>query len=306
MSLAPLILFVYNRPEHTFNTLEALSKNIDADKTDLFIFSDGPKNEQAIQKITEVRNVVSNVKGFNKVEIITAEKNKGLANSIIGGVTQIINTYGKVIVLEDDLISAPNFLVYMNKALNFYEDYEKVFTIHGYCADIKFPQNYKFDTYFVPTRIGSWGWGTWKNVWETIDWNINDRDTFFKDAVQQKEFNYMGNDLVKMLKKQLANEIDTWDVQFCYHLLKNNAYSIYPVASKIQNKGTGEVGTHNTYTNYFDVELTNVNQVNFNFAVKPDETMVKKLKSFLDYNDSKLNKISQQIRSYIKIKMGNK
>jgi hypothetical protein len=308
MSFAPLILFVYNRPDHTRNTLEALSKNISAEETELFIFSDGPKNEGAVQRINEVRKVLNEYKhkGFKRVEIIAAEKNKGLANSIITGVTSVINEYKRVIVLEDDLLTAPNFLVYMNKALDFYQDYENVYTIHGYCGNIKIPKNYLYDSYFVPTRTGSWGWGTWKNVWEKIDWEIKDRNTFFSNEELVRKFNYMGNDLTKMLQNQLSNKIDTWDVQLCYHLLKNNAYSVYPVLSKVQNKGTGEIGTHNTYTNYFDVELKNIEQMNFNFAKEPDELMIKKLKSFLDFNSSKYNKVMQQIRSFVKIKMGNK
>lgn len=308
MSIAPLILFVYNRPDHTRNTLEALSKNIGAEDTELYIFSDGPKNEQAQPKIDEVRKVIDSYKskGFKRVEIIAAKKNKGLANSIISGVTSIINEYEKVIVLEDDLLTAPNFLLFMNKALDFYKDYENVYTIHGYCGDIKIPKAYQFDTYFVPTRIGSWGWGTWKNVWKKIDWKITDREDFFNNKDMIDKFNYMGNDLTKILRNQLANKIDTWDVQFCYHLLKNNAFSVYPVLSKVQNKGTGEVGTHNTYTNYFDVDLKGTGQKDFNFAKVPDEIMIKKLKSFLDYNSSKINKGMQLLRSYYKIKMSNK
>lgn len=306
MSNAPIILFVYNRPGLTLKTLTALSKNIDADNSNLFIFSDGPKNDKAISKINEVRKIIENVKGFNKVEIIASPKNKGLANSIITGVSQIINIYEKVIVLEDDLISAPNFLLYMNKALEFYKNDSRVYTIHGYCGNIKLPKNYKYDTYFVPTRTGSWGWATWKNVWNKVDWDLKDIDSFFGNKEQVKKFNYLGNDLTKMLKRQIAHEIDTWDAQLCYHLLKNNAYSIYPVNSKIQNNGTGEVGTHNTYTNYFDVDLINSEQIDFNFANNPDENMIINLKSFLDYNNSKLNKISQLIKSNIRLKFGKK
>lgn len=308
MSLAPLILFVYNRPDHTRNTLEALSKNIDAENTELFIFSDGPKNEQARPRINEVRQVINCYKNnrFKKVEIVNAEKNKGLANSIVSGVSSIINEYGKVIVLEDDLLTAPNFLLFMNKALDFYQDYEKVYTVHGYCGNIKIPKKYKYDTYFVPTRIGSWGWGTWKNVWEKIDWDVKDSESFFRNKDLVDKFNFMGNDLTKMLANQLDNKIDTWDVQFCYHLLKNNAFSVYPVLSKVQNKGTGEVGTHNTYTNYFDVELRKTDQEVFNFAKEPDEEMIKNLKAFLDFNSSKINKGMQLIRSFVKIKMSKK
>jgi GT2 family glycosyltransferase len=113
--LSPIILFAYNRPEHTKKTVEALQKNKLAKDSLLYIFSDGPKREDDVPKIKKVRDYIKTIKGFKKVEIFESNKNKGLANSVISGVTKIINKYGEVIVLEDDLITSPNFLVYMNK-----------------------------------------------------------------------------------------------------------------------------------------------------------------------------------------------
>lgn len=114
MKLAPITLFVYNRPDHTNKTIEALKKNKFAKESELFIFSDGPKKQEDASKVKEVRKYLKTIDGFNDVFIKESEKNKGLANSIISGVTEVINKYRKVIVLEDDLITSPVFLEYMN------------------------------------------------------------------------------------------------------------------------------------------------------------------------------------------------
>ena len=121
MTLAPIVIFVYNRPNHTRQTVEALRKNELANESELFIYADAPKNENAVVKVNEVREYIKSVDGFKKVTIIHREKNWGLANSIIDGVTKIVNEYGKIIVLEDDLITSPNFLSFTNQALDFYE-----------------------------------------------------------------------------------------------------------------------------------------------------------------------------------------
>ena len=99
MELAPILLFTYNRPEHTRRTLEALKNNLLAQESELFIFSDAPKSDADKQKVAEVRNLISEVDVFKKVEIIENENNKGLAKNIIEGITDIISKYGKVVLL---------------------------------------------------------------------------------------------------------------------------------------------------------------------------------------------------------------
>src|SRR3989338_525512 len=131
MKLAPITVFVYNRPWHIKQTIESLKKNKEAKKSDLFIFSDGPKNEDDQKKVDEVRKYIKKVNGFKMVTIIERQKNLRLANSIIAGVTEIINKYGKIIVLEDDLIASPYFLKFMNKGLDLYKKEERVASIHG-------------------------------------------------------------------------------------------------------------------------------------------------------------------------------
>lgn len=182
MKLAPITLFVYNRPDHTNKTIEALKKNKFAKESELFIFSDGPKKQEDASKVKEVRKYLKTIDGFNDVFIKESEKNKGLANSIISGVTEVINKYRKVIVLEDDLITSPVFLEYMNFLLNRYEAEKKVYSVTGYNHPekiMKIPKDYKYDIYFNP-RASSWSWGTWKDRWDNVDWEVKDFEDSFR------------------------------------------------------------------------------------------------------------------------------
>ena len=147
MRLTPIILFVYNRPEHTRQTVEYLSKNKLAESSKLFIFSDGPKNDKDKQKVFEVRKYLKRIKGFKEIRIIEREKNLGLANSVISGVSQIFQSFEKVIVLEDDIISSPSFLKFMNDALDFYKADEKIFSVSGYPYPVKISDSYSKDIF---------------------------------------------------------------------------------------------------------------------------------------------------------------
>jgi hypothetical protein len=252
--LAPIVLFIYNRPEHTKRTVEYLLKNTLAGDSSLFIFSDGAKSESDEKKVSTVRDYIKTIKGFHKIEIIEREKNLGLANSVISGVNEAFNLYNKVIVLEDDMISSPYFLKYMNEVINFYEDDLRIYSVTGYTFPIKISKEYMPSVYLAP-RASSWGWGTWKDRWEKVDWDINDFQEFIKDKSKVREFNMGGDDLTRMLKNSISGKIDSWAVKWSYAHFKNNAYCVYPVKSRVQNIGADWSGIHTIKTNKFDVEL---------------------------------------------------
>ena len=130
--IAPIVLFVYNRPYHTKRTIEALQDNTLAKDSELFIFSDAPKSKTSIDDVLAVREIIKEVDGFKKVTVVQRDTNWGLANSIVDGVTDIVNRYGKVIVVEDDMITAKCFLEYMNDSLDKYADAKNVFSISGF------------------------------------------------------------------------------------------------------------------------------------------------------------------------------
>src|SRR5882757_237744 len=165
-NLAPIALFVYNRPEHTRRTISYLQKNLLADESRLFIFSDAPKTDDDKAKVEQVRNFIKDVSGFKSVKIIERKENLGLANSIISGVTQLVAEYGKIIVFEDDLLSSPHTLEYFNEGLTRYAKEEKVMHIGAYMyelADKKLPQT------FLWRAATSWGWATWGRAWNHFE-----------------------------------------------------------------------------------------------------------------------------------------
>lgn len=257
MILSPILLFVYNRPEHTKKTIEALKKNYLAKESELFIFSDGPKKEKDKNSVEKVRNVIKNIEGFKNIEIKNSQSNKGLAKSIISGVSEIINKRGKVIVLEDDLITNPYFLTYMNEALDYYKNNNKIWSISGYCPPIEIPNNYNNDIFLSP-RASSWGWGTWKNRWVLNDWHVKDFSDFIKNKKIHKGFNKGGADMTEMLRSQIEGEIDSWAIRWCYNQFKYNMHTIFPVKSYVDNIGTDGSGTHfKTSNNKYKVDLNN-------------------------------------------------
>ena len=263
--LAPVCLFTYNRPYETRKTIEALQLNYLALESELFIFSDGPKNETVVSKVNEVREFIRNVKGFKSVNLFESKKNKGLSKSIIDGVSQIIKNYGKVIVLEDDLITSPNFLDFMNQALDHYVEKSKIFSISGYGHKIKLPTGYKYDV-LLRGRPYSWGWATWIDRWETVDWDVKDWEKFKINRKQIKAFNSHGSDLYGLLNASMAGKISSWAIRFAYNQFKQGKLTVCPYLSKIKNEGFDESATHckttyNRHKIFFD--LTGKRKFNF-------------------------------------------
>ncbi len=240
------MLFVYNRPDHTRQTIEALKANKLADQSDLIIYSDGAKKQSLQSDVDSVRQYISTVDVFKSVKVIERDKNWGLADSIIDGVTETINKYGKIIVLEDDLVTSKNFLNYMNQSLHFFENKPHIFSINGYNyppSILHIPSAYSNDVYFS-VRPHSWGWATWSNKWEKADWQVKDFKDFISNPNNIKTFNKGGDDLSWMLLKQMMGKIDSWAIRWCFTHYKHNALSVYPVRSQVNNIGHDGSGTH--------------------------------------------------------------
>jgi hypothetical protein len=235
-NMAPICLFTYNRLVETRLTIESLKCNYLATDSELTIFSDGPKNEHSIKAVQDVRDYLKTITGFKNVNIIESLNNKGLARSVIDGVTVLLDNYGSVIVIEDDLITSTNFLSYMNQALNFYSDNENVWSVSGFSFPINYPEGYEFDNSFG-VRASSWGWATWKSRWAKVDWEISDYEEFMMDKAAKKKFKQGGSDLVKMLSNQMSGVIDSWAIRFCYSQFKHEGYDVLPVQSKVVNIG---------------------------------------------------------------------
>ncbi|QCU73927.1 glycosyltransferase [Pseudoalteromonas distincta] len=266
MNCKPICLFTYNRLEETKLTVKHLQKNDLAIESKLYIFSDGAKNESSVNSVEAVRQYLKTVDGFAQVKVIEAPTNKGLAKSIITGVSQVINEYGSVIVLEDDLITATNFLSYMNQALDFYQAQEKVWSVSGFSFPIKYDPDYRFDNSFG-VRASSWGWATWKNRWELVDWDVSDYADFINNNVAKRAFNRGGSDMCKMLDNQITGKINSWAIRFCYAQFKQGQFDVYPVKSKVQNIGFSKNASNTQgMDTRFTTELDDTRKNTFTFS----------------------------------------
>lgn len=261
MQLSPIVLFTYKRLDTLKKTVESLSANLLAGSSDLIIYSDGAKSSNEDVSIAEVRAYLKTISGFNTITIHESTVNKGLANSIIEGVSDVINHYGKIIVLEDDLIVSQNFLAFMNAALDFYEQNSKVFSVSGFGLKVALPKNYDYDVYFTPRGL-SWGWATWKDRWANVDWEVKDFEKLKKDKKARRKFALGGTDLFPMIKKQMEHNIDSWAIRWFYSQFSTGQLTVFPVLSKVKNIGFDVDATHTNAYNRYEILFDSSNQQN--------------------------------------------
>lgn len=246
---APIILFVYNRPEHTQRTVEALLQNLQAKESELFIFSDAPKTPEAADAVHGVRAYIHTITGFRSVKIIEREKNWGLAKSIIEGVSSVINKYGRVIVLEDDLITSIHFLSYMNDALEAYAREDRVMHVSGSTYPIGRMEE---ETFLLRVPL-CWGWGTWARAWCHFRKDISVMEQFSPDMRRQFRFNDTYH-YWDQLEANSRGKIDTWFVYWYATLFLRGGLALFPRESLVQNIGMDGSGVHCGISPAYEVE----------------------------------------------------
>lgn len=252
--LAPIALFVYNRPEHTRRTLAHLQKNLLADESRLFIFSDAAKNNSDREQVNKTREFIQTIDGFKSVRIIERETNMGLANSIIDGVSQLTEEYGKVIVFEDDLLSSPFTLKYFNQALRKYQDDSQVMQIGAYMFPLTAPDALPETFFFRATS--SWGWATWKRAWDCFEPDI---DLLFKqfDKPKIKAFSVEGTmNYWKQLLDFKNKKNNSWAVRWYASVFLNNGLVLYPAKSLVENIGHDGTGVHSNIEDTYQVTIS--------------------------------------------------
>lgn len=252
--LAPIIVFTYNRPHHTRKMLQALENAELAQDSEVFIFSDGAKNALAIEQVNKVRAIIAEPWNFKKITIIERERNVGLAQNVISGVSEIIKQYGKVIVLEDDLEISKVGLQYFNDALVRYAYEEKVMEISGYMYPVKDADKLQ-ETFFFRVA-NSWGWATWERAWNKYCADIDELVADFdKDKIKRFSIDNTEN-FWKQVKEYKAGKINSWAIRWYLTLFNNNGLALYPRQSMIQNMGTDGSGTHSDADTAYYVELS--------------------------------------------------
>lgn len=293
--VAPIAFFVYNRPSHTRQAVEALQRNELASSSELFVFSDGPRAAADVDKVEAVREYLRRISGFKKVTIVERERNLGCACSIIGGITEIVNRYGRIIVVEDDIVTAPYFLRYMNEALTLYQDDEEVACIHGYMYPVKeeLPE-----TFFV-RGADIWGWGTWKRAWDFYEFNAGKLLEKLNASGLVGPFNFDGAaNFTDILEAQVHGKVDTWDVQWCATAYLRGMLVLYPSKSLVKNIGFDSSGTHNRTTENFNVELGQKPVQLQRIPIKENAAVRESLKKFHKNRTSLLNTVINRMRSF--------
>lgn len=239
--LAPILLFAYNRPRHLQYTVEALAHNPLAQESELFVFSDGARTEDDREDVELVRSYIHTIEGFKTVHRIERDRNYGLAANIIDGVTDIVNRYGRVIVLEDDLVTAPGFLQFMNDALDTYADEPRVGHIQAY----DFTQNPRLPETFLIKFTGSWGWATWQRAWQ----HFNPDGQYLLNELHRRHltrrFDFNGKyGFTRMLRRQVEGKNNSWAIRWNASLFLQDILSLNVGRSLVQNEGFDGSGTH--------------------------------------------------------------
>lgn len=241
MKLTPILLFAYNRPDHLKYTVESLLRNRLAKESELFIFSDAPKGEADIERVKEVRAYIHTIEGFKNKTIVEREENWGLAKSVIDGVTTLVEHFGKVIVLEDDLLVAPYFLEFMNDALEVYKDEPRV----GHIQACDFTNDPSLPDTFLIKFTGSWGWGTWDRAWKHFNPNGKQllHELEHRDLTHTFDFNGRYG-FTRMLRRQIAGKNDSWAIRWNASLFLADILSLNVGRSLVRNVGFDGSGTN--------------------------------------------------------------
>lgn len=244
--LAPIALFAYNRPYHVKQTIESLSNNLLAKDSCLFVFSDGWKNETDKEAVLQVRRYLHEITGFKQISIIEAPVNQGLSRSVINGVTEVVNQYGKIIVLEDDLFLSRYFLTFMNEALDKYSTIEEVCNVHGHT----FLKDFGDDTFLI-RHVDSWGWGTWDRAWRYFE---EDGAVLLKQIEElglSKQFDFNNSyHFTKMLEDQVNQRNNSWAIRWRASLFLRNKLAVNAGHSLVDNIGCDGSGTHCGFSFY--------------------------------------------------------
>jgi len=277
-NLAPIALFVYNRPQHTERTVKFLQQNKLAADSRLYIFSDGPKTPNDEEKVNEVRSFIKTIEGFKSVKVVESKTNKGLANSIIEGVTMLNQNYGQVIVFEDDLITSPHTLTYFNEALNIYRNEDQVMHIGAYMYHLKeenLPES------FFYRAATSWGWATWQRAWQHFEPNIDTLLTQF-NARKIHEFSIEGTmNFWKQMQDFKRGRNNSWAIRWYASIFLKGGLTLNPSQSLVNNIGHDGSGVHSGINDIYNVIINPKPITVFPTQIEEDKNAYTAIRIFL-------------------------
>ena len=308
IELAPIAMFVYNRPEHTLRTLEALANNPEAKDSILYVYSDGPKENASYEELEQIkatRNLVRQQQWAQEVILLEREKNIGLAASIINGITEVVNRYGKIIVLEDDIVVSKGFLNYMNSALDIYKDISDVMHISGFMHPIN--SSNLPNTFFYNVN-SCWGWGTWSDSWVLYENNphiLQNRLLECEEIDWEKYNGFQGNEYYKQLLLNISGQMNTWAVKWHTSLFLNKGKAVHPKISLTRNIGFDNTGVHCGKNNSFsEMEILDFIEIDTNELIKDYNLINSRIQSSFLTQSRKISvvrKIKNLLKKIIRI-----
>lgn len=285
---APIALFVYNRPEHTRRTLKFLQQNQLAAESKLFIFSDGPKNAAAAPMVDQVRALIREVDGFKSVEIIERTENLGLARSVIAGVTQLVEEYGRIIVFEDDLITSPYTLRYFNEALDRFEQEEKIMHIGAYMYPLPLEESEQLPETFFFRVATSWGWATWSRAWKHFNPDVNDLIRQFSPEMRH-QFAIEGTmNFWKQMRELKWGRNNSWAIRWYATIFLQGGLTLNPAHSLVSNIGHDGSGVHSGINEIYNVSIHPRPVSQFPDVLEENEPAYAAIKHFLKYRKGSL------------------
>ncbi len=281
-NLAPVVLFVYSRPTHTHRTIDALLQNPEAKFTDLIVYSDGARDNTDVSSVNQVRKIIKETSGFKSIKLIERIENIGLANNIINGVTETAEKYGRVIVLEDDILTSSCFLKFMNSALENYKNSEKIWHISGW----NYPLGNRLDlpdTFFWRT-MNCWGWATWNDRWKQFEKKPEKiKKTWSTDVIHQ--FNLDGaHDFFAQVEGNLNGKLNTWAIFWYATIFKNNGLCLNPTKSLVYNTGNDGSGENCGNVDIYKSSLSQINITQWPTELTEDSKILELIKHFYKTN----------------------
>lgn len=286
--LAPIGVSTYVRLQHLQKTISALQKNTLAKQSEIFIFSDAPKSGDE-ERVAAVRSYLRTVDGFKNVHVVERESNNRTANNR-GGIEELLEKYGKIIFLEDDVLTEPGFLQFMNDALEFYKDDSRVASISAYCPPIKIPDDYPNDV-FALTRLNGWGLGLWKHYYK-MNTPISEKEysKIFKSKKKMRLLALsLGQEALPIIEMDFKGKLDAGDMKSMFWQFVDNKLTIYPRKSLVHSIGQDGSGFHMGSTDKWDIsEVWNkVSGFEFVRGIGVDEKIRKAHYDFYKTHDAK-------------------
>ena len=241
-TLAPVVVFAYRRPDHLRNTLTSLMRCEGFNESPVIVYCDGPRNASEVDSVTATRELARSLLGEH-AEYHFSEVNLGLSRSVLAGVSETVDRFGRAIVVEDDLELHPAFLTFMNQGLERYARDEHIFQVSGYMFEVPELKSTQA-ALFLPFPV-SWGWATWTRAWDRFDPQASGWEVLRTDKSLRRQFNLDGAyDYATMLVRQMSGWGDSWAVRWYWTVFKAKGLVLFPPVSLVSNIGFDGSGTH--------------------------------------------------------------